>query len=319
MKSLLQTFFILFIICSFGSIQAQGNLFDDLIGLYSFNHDDDMIEQDLTNNGNNLTYAGDPPSGEEDRDWNYGNSVAFLGNTKVVGEPISFVETSDFTLNLWWMSFGAIEIGKHPVLSIDSEELDITVYASQNSEGQVYRLLLEDQNNNIIYEGYSPHISMDFWTMLSLINDNGELILYANTIEVLRTDAIIQDVTNPKIYVAGDQKGNILDGWTCFDDLFIYNRALAGNEIEDLGVVFADEVVLSSTYSQEEDARLAAYPNPSDGLFNITTERTYEVYSLDGKFVTKGKNNFVDLTDQSAGQYMLVFPEEGTRQTIIKR
>ncbi|MDG1804395.1 choice-of-anchor tandem repeat GloVer-containing protein [Flavicella sp.] len=54
--------------------------------------------------------------------------------------------------------------------------------------------------------------------------------------------------------------------------------------------------------------KLAVYPNPSEGVFNITLDDIdqIEVYDVNGRFLFENKNsNSVDLSSHSSGQYVL--------------
>ncbi|MFD1616267.1 GEVED domain-containing protein [Gelatiniphilus marinus] len=80
-----------------------------------------------------------------------------------------------------------------------------------------------------------------------------------------------------------------------------------GGEVEDY------KVILSNTALSVEDNKLKnnfkAYPNPAaDGLFNLSIESKWDVYSLLGTKVLEGKGKKVDLSAFAKGTYILRTP-----------
>ncbi len=66
------------------------------------------------------------------------------------------------------------------------------------------------------------------------------------------------------------------------------------------------EDVISNTSSSINLDEIAIYPNPSEnGLFRLSKESSWEIYSIQGKFIRNGEGNSIDLSNNGNGVYIL--------------
>ena len=106
--------------------------------------------------------------------------------------------------------------------------------------------------------------------------------------------------------------GNVLTSMAVSTDdrLQVIKWALSTNS----PVIESKETVGLSEFMQED---LRAYPNPSlNGIYRLSFEAKYMVYSIDGILVSKGKGLEINLSSFPKGFYILAANDKAI--TLIK-
>lgn len=99
---------------------------------------------------------------------------------------------------------------------------------------------------------------------------------------------------------------------------------------DDNGCETTKEIILGSSVSiTENNFGISIYPNPSEGIYNLSNSScqngTYEIYDFTGRIVLKGQmnqtNHIIDLTNKSNGVYLIkIVTNSGEfKQRIVKK
>jgi len=85
--------------------------------------------------------------------------------------------------------------------------------------------------------------------------------------------------------------------------------------------VTTEEILIPTNIEGQKESRMMVYPNPSNGLFNITSEGngtvSLEVYNITGGLVASSiftQNTRLDLSKYSKGVYFLHLKADGKTQ-----
>ena len=121
---------------------------------------------------------------------------------------------------------------------------------------------------------------------------------------------ITTEVNLPRDAKAADIDG---DGWLDIISASFSDNKLAWYKNNTLGI------------SENESSQYTIYPNPTDGVLNVKSEKTFSkisVYNMLGQLVeTTSENNQIDLSKAEAGIYLLKIEDgNGNSQThkIVK-
>jgi hypothetical protein len=118
-----------------------------------------------------------------------------------------------------------------------------------------------------------------------------------------------------RTFISGGQNYNLvgLEGqfFGTMDDVLIYDRALT---IEEVEIIYLDQAV-TSTNEIVQTGKIKLYPNPSNGLFNITKnnseEMVYSVFDSKGMQVYSGQCvDNINISHLDAGVYYIRFNVE---------
>ncbi len=104
----------------------------------------------------------------------------------------------------------------------------------------------------------------------------------------------------------GEQERRLLGANSNSGTRFLNFGGGSGTGLDQFTFIPAEFEALSTGDNSVEATALKAFPNPSsDGVFNLTVETGYTVYSLLGKQVLKGSGASVNLSGLSKGLYIL--------------
>ena len=111
------------------------------------------------------------------------------------------------------------------------------------------------------------------------------------------------NTSNSDFYLGKTPNGSISYSGL-IDDLKIYNYALSQAEITNLYV----NNTLSSTDFNQNDLKVALYPNPANDVLNIETDleiKAIEIFNIQGQKVISSTQKQVNVTNLSSGIYMI--------------
>lgn len=200
--------------------------------------------------------------------------------------------------------------------------------------------LASGETQPIIFQEVDPAKNEQVFRVNLAFDEEGERITNSFKIEsVVNGKGLIEvlDISelNPRLGVKGSLDGDVTNGadlmnptrgmgtqffltarieGSAFEDSTISLRRLQNAELGAEAMMSGgsptrlDWVRVETLSTPEELASksLKAFPNPSsNGVFNLTVETSYTVYSLLGKQVLKGSGTSVDLSGLSKGLYIL--------------
>jgi hypothetical protein len=183
--------------------------------------------------------------------------------------------------------------------------------------------------------------------------DNGETSIfgYNNNYTLTTTNDLstwyhyvyVYDGTNAKIYKDGVLLGSQAKSWSTIndnnlfrigagfagagsfrgsiDDLKIYNYVLSDTEISNL---YTNNVLSSSDFNQN-NLKVAMYPNPVNDILNIDIEneiKSVEIYNIQGQRVIQSNSKQIETSSLNSGIYMVRIEDTNggiATQKLIKK
>jgi PKD repeat protein len=76
---------------------------------------------------------------------------------------------------------------------------------------------------------------------------------------------------------------------------------------------------LDVDFPSQDSNKLIVFPNPSTGIYNLSKETEWKIYSPLGSIVKEGKGNLINISDQASGVYFIKENATGKAIHIVKQ
>lgn len=252
-----------------------------------------------------------------DRFGNVNSAMSFDGTDDYIdfGDIANYqFGSNNFTVALWMYGSSfqvgqGIPIGKRGF----NGGQDYAYMFGWKGNGEVM-LYFRDDNGVGVSGGAWPTTFANLeWTHLAMVFDkiNQEVILYKNGVYISATDISTLGTFNAIGTTSGGQlmAGRSSQGGQHFmgdvDDIYIFRRALTGNDISAL--YNAENPLLNI---EEKNKTFSIFPNPSHSIINIKFNAPSDcsIYSIDGRLITTlsvSSFHSVDVSSFDAGVYFI--------------
>ena len=279
-----------------------------LVAHYPFDGD----ANDATPYMNHGVIGGDPVFEVPDHPHGGGMNIKFDGVMDSVLAPNAVQLLSDFTTVSFWIRVDGQNAQDAEAYVIDFGHWDqrwkislpqhLKIVWTTNSENIQFPNFISDMDS-----GDGNELVMGFWWYVTMVHDGEDDIIYVNGIEANRKPAAgtLNATARPLAF-----GGNPIDGGQYFegalDNVKIYNRALSGEEIEQLyntgSIVGTDERNLVDAFIE------SVFPNPTANELTIKHqlpadgELILRVFDMEGRQVDALR---LSQGDVSTGQFTL--------------
>lgn len=163
--------------------------------------------------------------------------------------------------------------------------------------GATGNIVFWGNNYDLPFGGTYPAL---VWRHLVMVYDGSNAKLYLDGSLVNTIARPLVNTSSAGFLQLGNSSGTTID----FDDLKIFNYVLSDDDISSL---YTNNTLGSSDFAQD-NLKVALYPNPVNDVLNIETDteiKSVEVYSLQGQKIKTALSKQVNVSDLSAGIYMI--------------
>lgn len=241
---------------------------DGLVGYWPFNGN----ANDQSGNNNNGTVNGATLT--TDRFGNSNGAYSFDGQSEIScsfnGVPSGNVNR---TLNLWIKSNNINQVNKMLAGYGNDNPLEMFALIMYNPSA-LGKVAFWARDNDT---PFSNTISLNVWTMFSVVYNNNTVLLYENGILILANDYSFIPLITPQssIFHIGNFNNNVKGFYGQIDDVSLWNRALTQEEITNL--YYAENTCQSlvintgvlSFNPPTYNNTVTIYPNPTNDHITI--------------------------------------------------
>lgn len=92
----------------------------------------------------------------------------------------------------------------------------------------------------------------------------------------------------------------------------------AGNNKKEI-TYMVHSCTLDVDFPLEDSKKVIVFPNPSTGIYNLSKEMEWKIYSISGAKIKEGKGNLINISDQASGVYFIRNNESSKAIHIVKQ
>ncbi len=183
-------------------------------------------------------------------------------------------------------------------------------------------------NSSLVeYFGYANNFnvsstnSLNTWYFFTYTYDGTNAKIYKNGVLLSSTPKTWNTINNSNIFKLGTGVGGELNFNGAIDDLKIFNYVLTDTQISNL---YTNNVLSSSDFNQN-NLKVAMYPNPVNDILSIDIEneiKSVEIYNIQGQRVIKSNSKQIETSSLNSGIYMVRIEDTNggiATQKLIKK